>query len=326
MWCACASLVASGVAEPKERDYYERYAGRAFARPRAALSDELWQKVVYHSKQDRRLSALFATVSGSVALVRAKEPKALGLEEKRRVNLDADTSPVAQFLVYSSVILGLPRPTLFLQPEKPGEVDLANAIEKGQLAPALVVGSDVARARNERELAFLVGRAVSLLRPDHLILCPQVVASPGELRVVLFAVLKMFQPQLEVKDLDSSALKQYLQLLQRTISPHLLEPLLAIVTPLLEQPAALDVAGWTAAAEHTINRAGLLVCGDLLAAGRMMTERARAGGRSADEAVAALIRWNVCPEHLALREQLGLAIEGEGSGATPVVAPAPGRS
>jgi hypothetical protein len=33
----------------------------------------------------------------------------------------------------------------------------------------------------------------------------------------------------------------------------------------------------------------------------------------------------VCPEHLALREQLGLAIEGEGSGATPVVAPAPGR-
>jgi tetratricopeptide (TPR) repeat protein len=323
MWCACASLVASGVAEPKEREFYEHYASRAFARPRAALSDELWQRVLYHSKQDRRLSNLFATVSTAVALGRAKDVRAAGLDERRRVNLDADTAPVAQLLVYASAILAVPRPSLFLHPEKPGEVEMANVLDKGQLAPALVVGSDVQRARNERELAFIVGRAVALLRPDHLMLPPQVVASPGELKVLLFAVLKLFQPALETKEIDSTALKQYLALLQRTLSPSLLEPLLALVTPLLEQPAALDVSAWATGVEHTVNRAGLLVCGDLLAAGRMISEQARAKGRSPDEALAALIRWNVSPDHLSLREQLGLAMDGEGSGLTPVMGPPP---
>jgi hypothetical protein len=203
-------------------------------------------------------------------------------------------------------------------------VYVANVIEKGQqLAPAIVVGSEVTRARNERELAFLVSRAVSFLRPDHLVL--QVAASPMELRVLFFAVLKMFHSTLEMKDIDGAAVKQYQAHLQRTLSPTVHEPLLTILTPLLEQPAAIDVAGWAAAAEHTVNRAGLLVCGDLLAAGRMITEQARARGRSPDEALATLIRWNVSPEHLALREQLGLALENEGSGVTPIVAPPPGR-
>jgi hypothetical protein len=74
------------------------------------------------------------------------------------------------------------------------------------------------------------------------------------------------------------------------------------------------VAGWAAGAQLTANRAGLVVCGDLLTATKAVSEDPGGKGVSRDEAVADLIRWNVSLEHLALREQLGLAIENAGVG------------
>ena len=151
---------------------------------------------------------------------------------------------------------------------------------------------------------------MALLRFEHLVLWPHVVASTVELRAVLVAVIKFFQPDLVVANGEQAAVKQYLTALQRTLPPHAHEPLMAVVPALGEQGKAADVVAWSRAALLTANRAGLLACGDPVTAAHLAAADAPAHGMSAEEAVTDLLRWSVSAEHLAIREQLGLSVDG----------------
>ena len=99
---------------------------------------------IYHPDEDRYISHIFATVSQAVAAARAKEHKDWGLKRK-----DGATSPTDQLLFskvfnYVNQVLGVPQPELYLRPESPGELDMANAREKAQLIPSFVVGAEPA--------------------------------------------------------------------------------------------------------------------------------------------------------------------------------------
>jgi tetratricopeptide (TPR) repeat protein len=306
MWCDCAALVALRAADGKQSDWYERFMSQPPREPRGGLNEEMWQRGVYHDAEDRRLSQLFATVGPSVALVRAKEARSWGLSERKR--LAAAGTVVGRLLPYASAVLGVGAPPLYLFRDRPGKLDLANVVDRQRLVPSLVAGADLVRDRPEREVAFALGRALALLRFEHLVLWPHVVASTTELRAVLVAVLKLFQPDLAVANGDQSAVKQYLSVLQRTLPPQALEPLMAVVPTLGEQAAATDVAGWARAALLTANRAGLIACGDVVTAANLVAAEAPAQGLTSDEAVTDLVRWSVSPQHLAIREQLGLAV------------------
>jgi hypothetical protein len=201
-------------------------------------------------------------------------------------------------------------PPLYLLRDRPGKIDLANVVDRNRLVPSLVAGGELLRDRPEREVAFTLGRALALLRFEHLVLWPHVVASTTELRAVLLAVLKLFQPDLLVANGDQSAVKQYLSVLQRTLPPQALEPLMAVVPTLGDQAADTDVAGWARAALLTANRAGLVTCGDVVTAANLVAAEAPAQGLTTDEAVTDLVRWSVSPQHLAIREQLGLTVGG----------------
>jgi tetratricopeptide (TPR) repeat protein len=308
MWCDCAALVALGAADGKQGEWYQRVMGQAAPPPRGSLNEEMWQRGVYHPAEDRRLSQLFASVSASVAMVRAKEARAWGLSERKRVS--GEGSPLARILAQASALLGVAAPPLYVLPDRPGQIDLANVVDHHRLAPSFVVGGELLRPRPEREIAFTVGRALALLRFEHLVLWPHVVASTAELRAVLLAVLKLFQPALAVPPADQAAVKHYFGVLQRTLPPQHLEPLMAVVPLLGEQAAATDVAPWARAALLTANRAGLLACGDVVTAAHMAAADAAGQGLSPEEAVTDVVRWSVSPEHLAIREQLGLAVEG----------------
>jgi hypothetical protein len=120
--------------------------------------------------------------------------------------------------------------------------------------------------------------------------------------------VKAFQPSLVVSGMEGPV-KQYHSFFQRHLPPQAHEPLMAVVPSLAAEGQAIDVAAWAAGAQLTANRAGLLVCGDLSSAIAAVSADPGGKGLTAEEAVQDLIRWNVSSEHLALREQLGLAIE-----------------
>jgi tetratricopeptide (TPR) repeat protein len=309
VFCVCAALTVLQAADPEELGFYERGAAAALTMPRSALTEEIWQKVIYDPGEERRLSLLYSCVAPVVALARAQDPKALGIKDRFRLEGDSDPSGVARMFEAGAGVLNVAQPGVYLNREFPGDLQIVNLRDatSGTSQPAVMVGPNIVANRVEKDVAFIVGRTLSLLRPDHLVLAPAVVPTHEELVAIVHAAFKLCQPSAPVP--NPGLYQPYLTLFQKMLPPQALEPLASLVPWLIENWRELDVGAWRAAAERTADRAGLLLSGDLGAAVRVMHATR---GMAASPSVLELVRWSISEGHLGVRELLGMAISAPG--------------
>jgi hypothetical protein len=310
-WCvsAAASFLRKG--DPEEQQFYEQYKPKVFTRARARMTEELW-KLVYHADEDRYISAIFAAVSQAVAAARAREHKDWGLKRKDRRDVANDQVLFSRVFNYVNQVLGVPTPELYLRPESPGEMELANAKEKGQLVPSLVVASGLVQGRPEKELAYVIAKRLTFMRPDHFVRWPTVVPTVGELKIVFLAALKLIQPKFEVKQDIAKDVGQYLAHFQRSVADQQKEALGAVVQRFVTNKGEADIHKWANAVDMTATRMGFLICNDLEVATRIVqTEPVSIGVADPKEKIRDLVLWSVSDEYFALREHLGLVI-GQG--------------
>ena len=228
-WCVTSALAFLRKTDPEEQQFFEQYRPKGFVRARARLTEELWQKNIYHPDEDRFISHIFATVSSAVAAAYAKEHKDWGLKRKDRRDVQNDQLLFSKVFNYLVQVMGVPQPELYLRPESPGELDLANAREKAQLIPSFVVGASLLQGRPEKELAYVTGKKLTFMRPDHFVRWPTVVPTLAQLRVVFLAALKLSQPAFTIKPDLAQPVSQYLDLLRRLVPPQMLEQLTVVV-------------------------------------------------------------------------------------------------
>jgi golgin subfamily B member 1 len=308
-WCVASVLVFLRKADAEEQRFFEQYKPKTFARAKARLTEELWQRNIYHPDEDRFVSHVLASVSLAVAAIRAREHKDWGLKRKDRRDPATDQLLFSKVFNYVTQVLAVPQPELYLRPESPGELDMANAREKGQMTPAFVVGSALLQGRPEKDLAYVIGKKLTLMRPDHFVRWPHVVPTVGELKVVFLAAMKLVVPNAPIKQDLQQPVGQYLDLLRKTVPPQLLEQLGAVVQRYLETKAEADLHKWSNAVDYTATRAGYLMCGDLDVAARLaQAEPVAVGSVEPKEKIRDLIQWTVSDEYFALREFLGLTI------------------
>ncbi len=93
---AAAALVLIGKADPEERALYQQYRPNGVVRAHARLTEEVWQKQVYHPDEDWALSQILATLSPAVANARARLFKETGLKKKQRRDVASDPSIAVQ--------------------------------------------------------------------------------------------------------------------------------------------------------------------------------------------------------------------------------------
>ncbi len=308
-WCVTAVLAFLRMADPEEQRFCEQYKVKGLPRARARLNEELWQKSLYHADEDRYISHVFAAVSNVVGAVRAREHKDWGIKRKDRRDPANDQLLFSKVFNYTSQVLGIPQPELYLRPESPGELDMANAREKGQLIPAFVVGAALLQGRPDKELAYLIGKKLTLMRPDHFVRWPHVVPTVGELKVVFLAALKLTHPKVPIKPDLEQPVGQYLDLLRKLVPPQLMEQLAVVVQRFLATKGEADLSKWSNAVDYTATRAGFLMCGDLDVAARcIQAEPLTVGSVDPKEKIRDLVAWSVSDEYFALREHLGLTI------------------
>ncbi len=308
-WCVASTLVYLRKADPEEQQFFEQYRPKGFVRARARLTEEMWQRNIYHPDEDRYVSAIFGGVSQAVAAVRAKEHKDWGLKRKDKRDIATDQLLFSKVFNYVNQVLGVPQPELYLRPESPGELDMANTREKTQLIPSFVVGASLLQGRPEKELAYVIGKKLALMRSDHFVRWPTVVPTVAELKVVFLAALKLVAPKFEVKADLAQPVAQYLELLRRLTSPQMLEQLSVVVQRFLASKAEADLHKWSNAVDLTATRAGLLVCNDLdVAAKLVQAEPVAVGTVDPREKIRDLVQWSISEEYFTLREHLGLVI------------------
>ena len=305
---AAAALVLIGKADAEERALYLQYRPNGVVRAHARLTEEVWQKQIYHPEEDWALSQILATLSPAVATARARLFKETGLKKKQRRDVASDPSLPCKVFAYGGAVLGVQTPEVYLAPEIPGDVEVVNV--RGTTtsgAPpltALVLGKGVAEMRSDIELAFVAGRTLAALRPDHLLRWPTFVPTLAELEIVVRAAIRLVDPQSDVPAEQAAPVAQYTTFLERTLTPQLVEQLTALVRRYLATNQSPDLGRWSRAACFSTIRAGFLLAGDLEVAARL--------GQAAYPALDAgdinrdLCSWSVSDGYFELRAQLGL--------------------
>ena len=309
---AASVLVGSGQADHDEATLYQQYRPRGVIRAHGRLTEELWQRHLYHPEEDRGLSQIFATLSAAVAVARAKLPKDIGLKKKHQRNVLTDQTVVCKALAYGTQVFGTQPPDVYLVPESAGDLDVVNV--RGALpgVATLVIGRKLFEMESDIELAFIVGRTLAAIRPDHLLRWPNYVPTLAELEIVVRAAVRLVDPERPIPPEVTSAVEQYAGHLSRTLPPQVIEQVSALVKRFAAahggDPGAVGVLipRWARAACLTTIRAGMLLAGDLEVAVRLGEALAAPFGIPAADVVRDLSGWSTSESYSELRTALGL--------------------
>lgn len=311
--CTSAALMAMGQAIPQEQAYYERTAAPEIVLSRIPVAEAMWQRFIASPRQEWCVSHVLSVVSAGVAMARARDAVSLGLNPAQKVDLATDRSSVGQMIAHACRLFSVAVPPVYVAPDAPGQLELRIVLEGQQVVPSFLLGRDLLAERSEKDLAFFLARRLVRLRADQFLLSPEAVSSLDELRVIIAAAVKLVHPEFDLPGTDPNAIRQYAAFLQKTVQPLTLASAGSAIEQIVADPSRVNLDAWVVGANQSADRAGLLFCGDSVAAVREIL-RAGDGQGDPEAAVKDLVRWSVSADFMDLREQLGLTAE---------VAPAP---
>jgi golgin subfamily B member 1 len=309
---AASVLVGAGQADHDEATLYQQYRPRGVVRAHGRLTEELWQRHLYHPDEDRGLSQMLATLSAAVAIPRAKLAKDLGLKRKHQRAVMTDQTVVCKALAYGVQVFGVQPPDVYLVPDSPGELDVVNVRGATPGVATLVIGRKLFELESDIELAFIVGRTLAALRPDHLLRWPNYVPTLAELDIAVRAGIRLVDPERPIPAELTVGVEQYAVFLSRTLPPQVLEQISVLVKRFAAahggDPGAVGAAlpRWARAAFLTTIRAGLLLAGDLEVAVRLGEALAAPVGIDPADVVRDLSAWSTSESYSELRTALGL--------------------
>jgi golgin subfamily B member 1 len=302
-WCVARALVFLRQANKEETTLYRRYQQLETRKAKGLLDDDAWSHV-RHPDEDLTVSAIFALTWEAAVALRAGPTKALQLKAKERLAIEESTGVVAKIFKHASRVLNVALPDVYVQPRRPGRLLLANCIEKGRLAPAVIVGRDLMTGYRDTEIAASVGAMIALLRPAYYL--KLTLGTVDELEAALgAAALVVGRPRALRPTLQPMIEAIAAELPKRLTRPNA-EALLQLVQRLPDQT---DLVRWRNAVDATAQRAGLIIAGDLAATARMIASEATGpGSLRPNQRVADLVAYSVSPAYFEARRHLGLAV------------------
>ncbi|HTM19059.1 MAG TPA: tetratricopeptide repeat protein [Kofleriaceae bacterium] len=305
-WCLCNTLAFLKKADPEEMQFFEQYKPRGFVKAKQRMTEDVWKKV-YHPDENRYISAILGAIWQGAASLRAQPHKNYGLKAKDKRAVETDQLLFSRIFFYTAQVLNVPLPEVYLQEDQPGEILLANCVDKNRLIPAFVVRRDLLQGRSEKEIAFAAARKLCFMRPEHYL--KLALPTNTELKTALLSAIVLVRNDFPVPPDMRLAVQQYLPEMQKRIPPHMLEQLSAVVSRFLQAAPDVNMATWGHSVEATSHRAGFIICGDLETAARMVSaEPTVVGGPQAKDKIKELVLYSVSEEYFAVRHHLGLTI------------------
>jgi tetratricopeptide (TPR) repeat protein len=313
-FCLAQALVFLRAAGDEERELYDRQRPAHLVMSRRRLTEELWQKAILNAREDRRVSAIFASLVGGMAATSAQPPAAFHLSVKDRIDEADQSRPVARLVKYAAGVLGIdPEPQVFVLPGTEGGLRVANTTEGGRLRPALLVSEAHVDRVDERELLFELGKRMAYLRPDRYV--SYAMSTLAMLENAFAAVLTAAGLR-RADEVPPEAVR-----LAEQLASAVPEPVLAQVAAIARQVAGQGgqaagapgnglISAWRTATDLTANRVGFILCNDLeTAARRVAVESAGVSTLSAKDRLRDLLAYSVSEPYFCIRRHLGLALE-----------------
>ena len=308
-WTLCAALSFLGKADEDERRFFEDYRPRGMVQVKSRLDNEQWVKNLFHKDESIFVGKIFemvtpaAIVAKTQALARAKQLPSL--DPRFRQDPATSTVTFAKTFGWAAQVLGVPQPELYVRNDVPGAL-----MSVPSAPPASVAGQTVLTGFTPQELTFIVGKHLSGYRGEHYI--KNLFPTLAELKVVLFAGIKIILSDFNVPPDMAQAVNGFAMELAKTMRPMERDSLRIVVQKFVDDGAKADLKRWMQVVEVTAARAGLLLCGDLDIAKKIIAaEPQLPGDLSPSEKLKELLIFSVSEQYLQLRKSLGIGV-GEG--------------
>ena len=257
-----------------------------------------------HPDESVELTTLFAIVAPQVAASRAQRART-PLSRQRLVAAD-DARPFARAIARATAAFGLGAPPVSIAPEQPAPATLACAVDGQRVTPVLVLGAPlVAGDRGDVELVFDVARAVAQLKPEWLIRL--LLPLPSELAHLVEAAMALGDEAATA----TAELGRTTQALKSGLATAALEQVTAIGRRLHARGTRPEVAAlrWLSASDLGVNRAALVVAGDLRRCARVLKDEPQSTTTlPAAHRILDLVWSGVTEEVLAARRHLGSGV------------------
>lgn len=300
---AAHALCYLGAANADETALYETHKTVGLVKPSAALDRDSWKRLLFHPDEEVLAGDIFAAVVPAVLLGRVaalRHAKALPvLDPQKRVDPRTTTVQAARCFAWAASILGMPAPPLYTDPAYAGAVELLPGIP-----PASRLGKLALSGRSPAELAFLSGMHLAFYREEHFV--HLLLPSLFDIEDVFLAALTIGNPGLPL----SGEVKKRVTPIARALEPLLEAPqidhLRGHFLRFVEEGGRTNLNRWTAAADRTACRAGLLLSNDLWAADKML-EVTSAEDR--ESKVDDLIVFMASDRYSSLRRRIGIAVK-----------------
>jgi tetratricopeptide (TPR) repeat protein len=308
-WCLAAALAFLRKADEEEQRFFEDYRPQGMIQVKSRLDNEQWIRNLFHEDENLYVGKIFEMIASAALKAKIEQLKVKKevpvLDPRFRQDPATSTVTFARTFGWAAQVLAVPAPLLYVRSDVPGSL-VAVANEQ----PASVAGQTVLTGFTPQDLTFIVGKHLAMYRGEHYIktLFPTVT----ELTVMLFAGIKLVAPETPAPaDIEkhimatAATLRQYIQ-------PMQLEGLRMVVKKFLAEGAKANIKRWIQCVEITAARTGLLLCGDLEIAKKIIAaEPQQPGDLTAQEKLKELILFSISDQYFALRQSLGINIGAE---------------
>jgi len=291
-----------GEADLDEQLTYQQFAPEVPIRPVQPLDDAAWV-VLLSTDVDPVATTLFAAIGPAAIAARLEQLRVKKqlprLDPDEKHDVERTTVSAVRMVGWVSKLLAVSCPDVYVSAHGvPGGVGVLPALD-----PSLVLGPSILSGRPVTELPFLFGRELAYQHLTSRVL--PFYPTLDELRSLVTAAIALVLGRGAQLPPDVERTARDLALRLDPPSRAALETAVRRVT---ERDGQLDLLSWLRAVERASCRVGLLACGDLTIASRVLSvDRHAVGGMSAAERVRDLVPFSVSEAYGGLRRSLGIA-------------------
>lgn len=299
--CVAQVLSFLGATDDAEKACYEQFRTTTLIRPKLAMGPDAW-KLLAHPEQEPLVGEVFSVVAPAVLLGRIsamrRDKQLPKLDPSRKVDPVQSTVQAVRCFSWAAAIFGMAAPPIYTDPDLGGTADLVPAAP-----PALRLGQKLLSGRSTAELAFLAGEHLSYHRAENIVRL--LVPGVQELEEIFLAALSIGNPGLPLAPKVKELVVPIAKAIEPILEPASVDRLRGHFLRFVEEGGRTNLHRWAAAVHKTARRAGVLLSGDLAAAGSVLKLE---GAPDAD--VDDLLSFVVSDRYTRIRKQIGIALEG----------------
>ncbi len=300
-WCAASVLSLLNACTPEEHRYYKDYRPSDLQTFTNVLDQNQWTKRLIPKDMDQTVTSIFSIIQDAVFKTKGQPLARYGLDLSRSIDVTQSQYTASAFVNFAAGTLNIaPPPFFFLQGAAPGFQILET------VPPVLVSDGNEQALADRVGTAFLLGQQLSLFYPGLFV--SQMASSGTEMLSWLLATIRIFVPTLPVPDNMAGQVSDKLTPLRSSLDDFAMERLQGHVHTFVSKSSTeINLKKWAKCVNFIQDRAGLVLCGDLSTAVKLLRERVQDEKLLADR-LRAVTLFALSEEHFELRAHLGSAL------------------